>query len=88
VTARNLKIGRGELDIVVRFGGEPAVVEVRSIRETGTLRPNPLEVFTDRKVTQVRTLARLLRPPVYRIDLVAVHFRKDGIEVRWLPRVG
>lgn len=89
VVARNLKVGGGELDLVVDLGGERVVVEVRSV--TGEARPNsadPTMSFDDAKARQVRRLAGLLDPPAARVDLVAVRFHRRGVDLHWVPAAG
>jgi hypothetical protein len=36
----------------------------------------------------VRAAAARLRPPVSRIDLVAVRFHASGVDLHWVPRAG
>ncbi len=81
--ARNLEIGGGEIDLVVAFGREQAVVEVRTARRTDVAP----DLFSRAKESQVRRLAALLEPPVFRIDFVTVLVQRDGVTVRWQPRV-
>lgn len=81
--ARNVEVDAGELDLVVDFDGEPAVVEVRSARRADVV----ADLFPYSKERQVRRLAALLEPPVFRIDLVTVLMTPDGVRVRWHPRV-
>lgn len=83
VMARNLAVGRGEIDVVARDGRTLVAVEVRSRR-----RGDPLDAFGDPKHRQVAVLARLLDPPCGRVDLVAVRFGEDAVELRWVPGIG
>ena len=90
VLARNVKVGGGEIDIVARVGGETAVVEVRSRWAVGREEsPDPLVAFDAAKVRQVRKLAAALPPPMRtsRVDLIAVRFGNEGVELLWTPRV-
>ncbi len=83
VLARNVEVDNGELDLLVEIGGEPAVVEVRSARRDDVV----ADLFPYAKERQVRRLAALLEPPIFRIDLVTVLVASGGIRVRWHPRV-
>lgn len=83
VMARNVDAAGGELDLVVAFAGEAVVVEVRTARRSGVV----ADLFPYAKERQVRRLAALLEPPVFRIDLVTVLVDETGVTVRWHPRV-
>ena len=83
VLARNLEIGGGEIDLVVAFGREQAVIEVRTARRSDVAP----DLFPQAKESQVRRLAALLEPPVFRIDFVTVLVQRSGVTVRWQPRV-
>lgn len=83
VLARNVEIGGGEIDLVVAFGGEPAAVEVRTARRSDVAP----DLFSQAKERQVRRLAALLEPPVFRVDFVTVLVQRNGVTVRWQPRV-
>lgn len=81
VIARNIRTKEGEIDLLARFGREPVVVEVKS----GWL--EPAEGFTVEQVRRLTAAGASLDPPTFRIDLVTVRFARDGVTVRWLPRV-
>jgi Holliday junction resolvase-like predicted endonuclease len=81
---RNARSGRGEIDLVVRFGSRVVAVEVKTRREGGI---DPIEAFTPRKARIVRQAARRLIPQAHRVDLVAVTVGEAGIDIRWLPEV-
>jgi len=83
VLARNLETGGGEIDLVVAFGREQAVVEVRTARRSDVAP----DLFSQAKERQVRRLAASLEPPVFRIDFVTVLVQAQGVTVRWHPRV-
>ncbi len=55
--------------------------------EGGSTLDAPSEWFTPRKAAQVRHLASRLRPPIRRVDLIAVVLRSGGADIRWIPRV-
>lgn len=84
IVNRNLRVGRGEIDLVARWeDGTRAAVEVKTRRHG-----NPVEAFDVDKARRVREAAARLRPAVARIDLCAVSVRPDGIEIHWIPRIG
>lgn len=87
ILARNLRVGRGEIDLVARLGAELVAVEVKTMVEGGSTLDAPSEWFTPRKAAQVRHLASRLRPPIRRVDLIAVVLRSGGADIRWIPRV-
>lgn len=87
VLARNVRVGRGEIDILAEIGGERAVVEVRSRWAVSDSRsPDPLDAFDAAKARQVRKLAATLPARAYRVDLITVRFHRGGVDLLWLPR--
>ena len=89
VLARNVRVGRGEIDILAEIDGERAVVEVRSRWATSDPRsPDPLDAFDAAKARQVRKLAASLPARTRRVDLITVRFHRDGVDLLWLPRAG
>jgi len=76
-----VRVGRGEIDLVVRDRGAVVAVEVK----TGAA---PLEHFTDEKITAVREAMRRLRPAPHRLDLVTVTPGVRGVTVRWYRGAG
>ncbi|MFO7549051.1 MAG: YraN family protein [Acidimicrobiia bacterium] len=89
VLARNIVAGRSEIDLLVDVGGEVAAVEVRSVvAERGLTTADPVAAFGIDKARRVRAAAARLRPPVSRIDLVAVRFHASGVDLHWVPRAG
>jgi putative endonuclease len=82
---RNVRVGRGEIDILAKHGGTRVIVEVKSAVLEHEDRTDPMEAFDDAKSRQVWSLARRLG--VWRVDVVAVGFRNDGVQVRWVPDV-
>ncbi len=89
VLARNLRVGRGEIDILAEVDGERTVVEVRSRWAVSDARsPDPLDAFDAPKARQVRKLAASLSARARRVDLIAVRFHRDGVDLLWLPRAG
>ena len=78
MVARNVNVGRGEIDIVAMDRGERVVVEVRTITGDG----EPLDAFGPAKAAQVATLARQIG--ARRVDLMAIHLGTDAAEIRWV----
>ena len=83
ILERNVRVGRGEIDLLVAFGNLRVAVEVKTI-QTGGL-DDPAYAFTSRKAVQVRSLANRLG--VSRVDLVAVSIGRAGVDIRWIPEV-
>jgi len=92
VVARNQRVGRGELDIIVRRGPVLAFVEVKARRTRGCGVPE--EAVTVRKQRQIVRLAQLwmaARPSALdgveevRLDVVAVDLAATPTAVRHLP---
>lgn len=92
VLGRNVRVGRGELDLIVRRGGVLAFVEVKA-RRTGTFGA-PEDAVGARKRRQVARLAELwlgARPWALsgvrdvRFDVVAVDAAARPPAVRHLP---
>jgi putative endonuclease len=82
VLARNLEIGRGEIDLLVSDGRERVVVEVKTV--TAAAGRAGSDVVDEAKDGRLRTLARQLDPPVHRIDIVEVLLDESGARARWL----
>lgn len=92
VLARNQRVGRGELDIIVRRGSILAFVEVKARR--GERCGTPEEAVSAAKRAQVARLAELWlasRPwalagvTEVRLDIVAVSVRGSSAQIRHLP---
>ncbi|MEA3503035.1 MAG: YraN family protein [Actinomycetota bacterium] len=83
VIDRNVRVGRDEIDLIVRIDGERVAVEVK----TG-LGPDarPWENFDHDKRARIRRAAHRLS--IRRVDLIAVELASDGVTIRWLPGVG
>ena len=84
---RNVGVGRGEIDLLVRFDRTVAAVEVKTIIPS-VPSDDPLDHFTASKARQVRRLAAALTPAVYRVDAIGVTVRPCGVDIRWLPYAG
>jgi len=85
VVARNLMVGRGEVDVLALIDGVRTVVEVRSMRQ-GREWTDPISSFDAAKSRQVRGLA--VQVGAHRVDLVTVSFAPGGVDVHWMPGVG
>jgi Holliday junction resolvase-like predicted endonuclease len=83
LVARNVRVGRGEIDLVVAFGELRVAIEVKTV-QTGGL-DDPSFAFTRPKAAQVRRLANRLGIP--RVDLVAISIGPSGVAIRWVPDV-
>lgn len=83
VVGRNIRIGRGEVDLVAADRTGRFVVEVKTGMEAAG--EHPRWNFTDRKARQVVRMARSLG--IRRVDLVTVVVGNDGVGVEWHPRV-
>lgn len=83
IVDRNVRVGRDEIDLVIRIDGRLAAVEVK----TGLgSQSRPWENFDDHKAERIRRASDELS--IRRIDLVAVELSSEGVTVRWLPRIG
>jgi len=88
IVARNVVVGGGEIDLVVRWADGHAAVEVRTIGPDA-IQSDPVERISQRKLAQVRRLAGLLTPRYgpMRVDFVGVVVDRSGVVVRWLANV-
>lgn len=93
--ARNVRVGRGEIDIVAFDGATLVFVEVKSRRRATARELTGFENLDVRKLSALRRACGLfrkrLRPPPesYRLDVVVVDFPPAGAApaVRWVPAV-
>jgi len=76
-------IGRGEIDLIVERGGRRVAVEVKAAWVGRREIADPVGRFDAAKATQVSSLAAQLG--VWRVDLVAVVFSAQGVQIRWVP---
>lgn len=89
MVARNVEVGGGEIDLVVRWADGYAAVEVRTVGpDSGA--EDPLDRITEQKMTRVARLARLLasRYGPMRVDFVGVGIGFERVTVRWLGDLG
>lgn len=84
IVGRNVKLGRGELDLVVRLGNRTVAVEVKTLGGRA-IAAGPIERIDEAKLRQVRRLANQLPPHLgrVRVDFVGIHTTADGITVDW-----
>jgi putative endonuclease len=80
VERRNVRVGRGEVDLIGSCGSTRFVIEVRSrVSEWA-----PIEAFDHAKREQLWRLSREVE--IGRVDLVAIGFGSRFIAVHWIPR--
>jgi putative endonuclease len=85
IDGRNVRNGRGEIDLIALIDGRRVAVEVKTARRASGI--DPRENLDDHKLDMVRHTAAGLDPPIHRVDLVAVTLDGDGAAVRWLRDV-
>lgn len=83
--ARNLRVGRNEIDLLVEIGAERVAIEVKTTTSWGGA-ADPARNFDDAQERRLRSAARALCPPVFRVDLICVSVERGGVGIRWLPR--
>ena len=83
IVRRNVKVGRGEIDLVAEDPEGAFAVEVKS--GAASEDDHPRWNFTDRKADRVLNAARRLG--ISRVDLVTVVFGDDGLGIEWHRRV-
>jgi putative endonuclease len=80
IVHRNLRIGRGEIDIVASKGDLTCIVEVKSRR--GRSRGAGFEAVTPAKMAQIRRLGLIYAAQVpggrFRFDVASVRFDPSG----------
>ncbi len=83
IIGRNIRVGRGEIDLMVVIAGQRVAVEVKaSLADSAG---DPIFHFNERKQRQVRALAR--QQNAFRVDYVGVQLSTAGATIRWLPAV-
>lgn len=79
VERRNVRVGRGEIDLIGSIERIRFLVEVRSrVSEVA-----PIESFDHSKRRQLRRLSREIG--IGRVDLVSVGFGRRFISIHWIP---
>ena len=82
VLGRNVRAGRGEIDLLVRLDSTLVAVEVKT-RAGG----DPRQADTAEKARNVAETAGRLTPSPRRVDLIAVAVGPAGVDIRWIPGV-
>ena len=82
IVGRNVRAGRGEIDLLVRMDSTLVAVEVKT--RVGT---DPRRAYTVEKSDHVWETARRLTPRPRRVDLVAIELTSGGAGIRWIPGV-
>ena len=80
LVGRNVRAGRGEIDLLMRMGRRLVAVEVKT-----RIGHDPRPAFDSVKAERMAAAAfRLPRRP-QRMDLVTVRLDRDGARVHWIP---
>jgi len=82
IVARNVGVGRGELDILARDGPDRVAAEVRTITGSG----DPIDAVDHFKRDRVTRLAAQLGAD--RVDFIGVRLGASDIHVHWVPGCG
>jgi putative endonuclease len=81
ILGRNIRVGRGELDIIAADGGELVIVEVRT-RRIGAISPSETTVGPKKIKSLLKTARRYVDSIAYngnwRIDIAAVTVTSRG----------
>lgn len=85
VVARNVRVGRNEIDLLAEIGGERVAIEVKTAT-SGAGAPDPVDNFDEAQKRRIREAAGALDPPVFRVDLICVLVGRRGVAIRWSPR--
>lgn len=86
ILGRNIRVGRGEIDVVARVGTARVAVEVKTVVAFAG-RGDAIGQFSHDKARTVRRSARLLSTPVYRVDLIGVTLYDHTADLLWVPFV-
>ncbi len=87
IVGRNVRVGHGELDLVVDVEGSLVAVEVKTVA-AGRLGVEPLDRLDGRQLEGLRRAMAAHRPAIRRLDAVGVVVGPGGVQVRWVPEVG
>jgi len=79
---RNVRAGRGEIDVLMRMQAQLVAVEVKT-----RVGADPRDAYTAEKADHVWETVRRLRPRPRRVDLVAIELTAHGAAIRWIPGV-
>lgn len=83
IVGRNVRVGRGELDLLILLEGRRIAVEVKTALADSE--GDPIFRFDAAKRRQVFKLGR--DRGANRIDYVGVELGRAGVTVKWLPNV-
>ncbi len=79
VLAANVRVDRGEIDILALDRGEKVAIEVRTITGEG----EPIDAVDPAKRRRVHRLAR--QAGAKRVDFVGVRLGPDAVVFHWVP---
>ena len=82
LVGRNVRAGRGEIDLLVRMGRNLVAVEVKT-----RIGHDPRDGFEPAKAERMAAAVRRLRRRPHRMDLVTVRLDRLGARVHWIPGV-
>lgn len=82
LVGRNVRAGRGEIDLLMRMGRRLVAVEVKT-----RIGHDPRTAFDPAKAERTAAAARRLRRRPQRMDLVTVRLDRLGARVHWIPGV-
>ncbi len=85
IVATNVRVGRDEIDIVAHGPTGTVAVEVKTVVAGSGV--DPADHLDAAKVRHLRRAMRRSRPPIGRLDLIAVELTGRGASVRWLADV-
>ena len=89
VVERNVRVGRGEIDLIVRFDTQLVAVEVKTVGP-GAVASDPIERIDVDKMLRVRRLANQWTQrhrQRIRVDFVGVLQNEQGVAVNWRTAV-
>jgi putative endonuclease len=75
----NVRVGKGEVDLLAMDGSTRVVVEVRTTTGTG----DPIDAIDHQKRDRVGRLAA--KGEADRVDLIGIRLDDRGMDVHWLP---
>jgi len=76
VLARNVRVGRNEIDLIIDDRGTVCAVEVK-------FGASALDHFDDDKRARVAGAMRRLQPPARRLDLITIVPTDEAVTIRW-----
>jgi Holliday junction resolvase-like predicted endonuclease len=79
IVSANVRVGRGEVDLLAMDGGQRVVVEVRTTRSAS----DPIDAVDAAKRAQVRRLAG--NTGRVRVDFVGIGLGDTHLAIHWVP---